>query len=341
MEIQEHFQRAVNTQLKSSTDVTRCKAVKPQAVSVSIFRRFLLAISCMTCLPLLWSVRQIAYDGDRQPVDEDQQAAEQQLSIAENDLSGLAKYLSAVGLFIGIILAACLCCLLWMQVNNLLVALIVTVGWLVLTHGFHLDGLMDTADGIFSHTDKQRMLAIMQDSRVGNFGVMAGLICLLIKWISIYTLITGCLFLHPLADSSAARSWLSNVLIQPLYVIFLLVPAWARWVQSFAMGYFPYLREQGKGKIWHDSMCFPRDLWMGLLCPLSVSLLICLCNYREANNPAMLLPVMLTAICTVGSGAAAAFWLANKFGGHTGDTYGAVVELAEAGSLLCLALLIR
>lgn len=43
----------------------------------------------------------------------------------------------------------------------------------MLTGGFHLDALSDTADGLFSSRKKERMLEIMKDSRVGSNGVLA------------------------------------------------------------------------------------------------------------------------------------------------------------------------
>lgn len=43
----------------------------------------------------------------------------------------------------------------------------------LLTGGFHLDGLADTADGLFSSRSPERMLEIMKDSRVGSNGVLA------------------------------------------------------------------------------------------------------------------------------------------------------------------------
>lgn len=43
----------------------------------------------------------------------------------------------------------------------------------LLTGGLHLDGLADTADGLFSSRKKERMLEIMKDSRVGSNGVLA------------------------------------------------------------------------------------------------------------------------------------------------------------------------
>ncbi|WP_303974246.1 adenosylcobinamide-GDP ribazoletransferase [Streptococcus merionis] len=43
----------------------------------------------------------------------------------------------------------------------------------LLTGGFHLDGLADMADGLFSSRKKERMLEIMKDSRIGSNGVLA------------------------------------------------------------------------------------------------------------------------------------------------------------------------
>ena len=47
----------------------------------------------------------------------------------------------------------------------------------MLTGGFHLDALSDMADGLFSSRDKDRMLEIMKDSRVGSNGVLAVVFC--------------------------------------------------------------------------------------------------------------------------------------------------------------------
>jgi len=54
-----------------------------------------------------------------------------------------------------------------------------------LTRGFHLDGLSDWADGYGSISDRQKILDIMKDSRVGVFGVLALILILLGKWIAI------------------------------------------------------------------------------------------------------------------------------------------------------------
>src|SRR5215470_14594547 len=41
------------------------------------------------------------------------------------------------------------------------------------TRGLHLDGVADSADGLWGGSDQQRRLAIMKDSRIGAFGALA------------------------------------------------------------------------------------------------------------------------------------------------------------------------
>src|SRR5262249_14512033 len=155
----------------------------------------------------------------------------------EQDLSGLSKYLPAVGLLIALPLGL----VVWLcgkfSVPHLVSGTLLTLVWLVMSGCIHLDGLMDTADGGFSHRSPERMLEIMHDSRVGNFGAIAGIMAILIK----LTTLASAPFLM-------------------LQLAVLLIPMWARWAETFAIGYFPYLREQGMGKIWHDTTRFPRDI---------------------------------------------------------------------------------
>ena len=51
----------------------------------------------------------------------------------------------------------------------------------LLTGGFHLDGLADTCDGIFSARRREKMLEIMRDSRLGTHGGLALIFVLLAK----------------------------------------------------------------------------------------------------------------------------------------------------------------
>jgi adenosylcobinamide-GDP ribazoletransferase len=120
--------------------------------------------------------------------------------------------------------------------------------------------------------------------------------------------------------------------IRPLLVALLVIPAWARWCETYAIGRFPYLKKQGKGKIWHDTTQFPGDIYKAALAPF-ITTLVLLCSGMHI--------ALLVSALTILAGVAAAHWLNHKLGGQTGDTYGAVVELSETVALLAMALLIQ
>ena len=62
-----------------------------------------------------------------------------------------------------------------------LAALFTVLALALMTGGFHLDGLADTCDGVFSARSRERMLEIMRDSRLGTHGGLALIFVLLAK----------------------------------------------------------------------------------------------------------------------------------------------------------------
>ncbi len=84
-----------------------------------------------------------------------------------------------VGAFLGFGLA-----LLWLAAESLgpwPAAFIVLGASMLLTGGFHEDGLADTADAMGGAYTKERLLEILKDSRVGAFGAMALFVSLGLK----------------------------------------------------------------------------------------------------------------------------------------------------------------
>ena len=77
-----------------------------------------------------------------------------------------------VGLLLGAI-AGAVVMLLQPWCGGPLAALLGVLALALLTGGFHLDGLADTCDGIFSARRRERMLEIMRDSRLGTHGGLA------------------------------------------------------------------------------------------------------------------------------------------------------------------------
>lgn len=221
----------------------------------------------------------------------------------------------AAGLAVGIVLAAA-----GAAASRLLpplpAAVLVTAAWAAVTGGLHLDGLMDTADGLLSHRDRERMLDIMKDSRVGAMGVIAGVLQLGLK-ASLLTVWTA---------AGDAAAWLS----------LLTVPVWSRAFLAAAVAGWPYARAEGLGALLRGVRLRHAAGAAGAAAALAA--LVLAAELRSGTAPAAaVLQLAATAAVTYGGGAWLAARIARKLGGLTGDTYGALNEALETALLLVLA----
>ena len=100
-------------------------------------------------------------------------------------LRASAAHFPGVGVVVGVLVAALTALLLaWLAPTPfapLVAAVLGTVLSVMVTGGFHEDGLADVADGLGGSYDRDRALVIMKDSRVGAFGVLAVVLALLAK----------------------------------------------------------------------------------------------------------------------------------------------------------------
>lgn len=220
------------------------------------------------------------------------------------EFRGIARLAPVLGLAIGGLLGLADIGLGLLGCPVLTRSALVVAGWVGITGGLHLDGAMDTADGL-AVTDPQRRLEVMADSVTGAFGAIAAVVILLLKTAA-------------LADLDRSR-WL----------ILMGVAAWGRWGQLVAIARYPYLKAVGKGAFHKDLTYSPFDLLPGVLLLAGLSgLEIWLHPDRWLVAVGLMLGGSAIAILT-------GTWLNYRLGGHTGDTYGAVVEWTEA-LLLCL-----
>lgn len=219
------------------------------------------------------------------------------------NFQGIARLAPLVGLGIGAILGLLDWGLAVMGMPPLTrSAAIVAVG-VALTGGLHLDGAMDTADGL-AVPDPDKRLAAMQDSLVGAFGAMAAVLLLLLKTVA-------------LSELSGDRAF-----------ALMAAAGWGRWGQVVAIVRYPYLKASGKGAIHKASIRSAVDLIPGGVALLGLSAVQLGLADRWLFGVGMALGGSAIAILT-------AAWIDRQLGGHTGDTYGAVVEWTEA-VLLCL-----
>ena len=98
-------------------------------------------------------------------------------------LRASAGHFPGVGMLVGAVAALCYALLVALLPDTafapLVAAVLSTSVTVLLTGGFHEDGLADVADGLGGSYDKDRALEIMKDSRVGAFGAMALVLVLL------------------------------------------------------------------------------------------------------------------------------------------------------------------
>ncbi|MBM0743364.1 adenosylcobinamide-GDP ribazoletransferase [Phormidium sp. CLA17] len=217
---------------------------------------------------------------------------------------GIAEWAPLIGLLIGALLGLTDTGLQQLGMPILVRSALLVVAWVGITGGLHLDGAMDTADGL-AVLDPARRLEVMADSRTGAFGAMVAVAIVLLKTTALASLETN--------------RW-----------IYLMAAAgWGRWGQLVAIAQYSYLKLEGKGALHKVAI---QSIWQAL--PSGLMLLgfsgIFVGLHPQQWAGAIGMAAVGSAIA-VSTGA----WFNQKLDGHTGDTYGAVVEWTET-LLLCV-----
>ena len=164
-----------------------------------------------------------------------------QLTVTEEDFHQGILFLPLVGLLLGAVNALAY----WLGAmlgGRELAALAAIVSNLWLTGAFHLDGLADTCDGIYSSRKRERMLEIMKDSRVGTNGACAIVLDFLLRWVGLSLLTETMAPLVLLLMPVAARSC-NPLLMQSVYArreglgnLFIGKVSWPRTLASVLIG---------------------------------------------------------------------------------------------------------
>jgi len=226
------------------------------------------------------------------------------------ELKRSAGYFPLVGVIIGLVLVG-LNWLLSLLLPPPVVNILLIVALVIITGALHLDGFLDTCDGIGGHRTPEERWQIMDDSRAGGFGVI-GVSCLLLtKYISL---------------NSIPGSLLTATLV--------LMPVAGRWAMVYAIFAYPYAKPSGLGKTFQEETD-----WQALTLATITALAVAIgwawwgnLAYFYLVGPAVLaatwLLIVLVATC-----------LKRKFAGLTGDTYGAINEITEVWILILVSML--
>jgi len=216
-------------------------------------------------------------------------------------LNGSARYFPLVGLLVGVVGAVVygVSVYLWSPALAVLLSMAVTI---LLTGAFHEDGLADTCDGMGGGRDRDRVLAIMKDSRVGTYGLVGLGLVLGGKFLALESLDTAGLVIPAL----------------------LVGHMWSRLVSVSYLLDLPYLREDGKSKPLATQM--NRGSHRFALISAAILLLV-LTPWQSA---CVLLALLFFRYWY-------AYYLKRRLGGYTGDTLGAAQQFSELLIYLVLA----
>ena len=239
------------------------------------FNRFLLSVQFFTRIPIPASV-----------------------PYSDEELNQAAIYFPLIGTLIGAACALVYWGATWLWPEPVAIALSMLFG-LLLTGCFHEDGLADCMDGMGGGWDRERILTIMQDSRLGTYGASALFAALGMKFLLLVSLPSE-------------------------YVIALLILAHclSRLNASSMMLNEPYARPSGKAK--------PLAVKMSPLGWL-IAALLALVPFLWIELPALF---WLAALPLLALRLWFAAWLRKWIGGFTGDGLGALQQLSELTFLL-------
>ena len=178
-------------------------------------------------------------------------------------------------------------------------ALIVVAYLVIITGGFHEDGLADTADALGGGWTRERMLEIMHDSRIGSFGTLAICLSLLARW-------------SLLAAMPVARL--------PWYL--LAANVLCRWTTLPLGAFMDSARKDGLGARFAHKI------------PLTSALIGTLLAFLIAGwalRMQAIAPIVAVSLITLLSG----LYYRSQVGGVTGDCFGTTNQLAEIAVYMC------
>jgi len=213
-------------------------------------------------------------------------------------LSRSAKFFPLVGLAIGLAAAALRLCLSpHLPVG--IVAMLIVLFTVLVTGGLHEDGLADVADAFGGGRNRDQILSILKDSRIGSYGAIA-----LIFSIALRALLLGLIpenrFVHYVISAQILCRWT----MLPLGLV------------------LPAARKQGQGARLAKQISLA-SMTLGTLFAFGIAGFLLRMNAVG--------PIVIVLLLTVLSG----LYYRWRIRGITGDCFGATIQLAEIAVYVC------
>ena len=225
-----------------------------------------------------------------------------EIPLTKTTITGMFAFLPWVGAIMGSLVAASIYSLTeWTASSEVLLAFVVVGLFALFTGGLHLDGFIDMGDAYFSYRDREKRLEILDDPRVGAFGVMSVLFLVLGKLV----------VLHELLVQDKLALW-----------SLLFIPLITRVGMSFYFMSMKCSKEKGLAYF------FRTHIKPGVLISLMVVTLILAISGVVYVTGGILAPLVLLVVLAVALLVFRQFTLRN-FGGVSGDLLGASIEGME------------
>lgn len=224
-------------------------------------------------------------------------------------LNQASRYYGLVGLLVGAIAALTwyLTSQLWPVAISVILSMIASV---LITGGFHEDGLADTWDGFGGGWSLEQKLTIMKDSRLGTYGALALILAVLLKFQLLVNL------------TQYSLDWLNLNLV----IVALLVGHCLSRVTAVSLIFDQtYVRDIDSSKV--KPMTESQSSTEIIVLLLSGLLPLALLPWQLS-----LLLVAILVVCRQ----LIVFWYNKQLGGYTGDLLGQAQQISELVIYLAL-----
>ena len=189
----------------------------------------------------------------------------------------------------------------------------ILIATVILTGGLHLDGVGDTFDGIYSYRDKEKILEIMKDSRLGTNAMLSILFLILIKLGLTYSIVQS--------------GQLYNLIFMPVFARMAIVVACYKSVTP---------RKNGMGNVFIGKPSL-RMILTGIVYTVILAIIIGIflfnLNSLDLAKVIAFIPIMIILSRLF------VRYIYSKIDGITGDILGCTTELMEVIYLIYIYLI--
>ncbi|SEM92823.1 cobalamin-5'-phosphate synthase [Paenisporosarcina quisquiliarum] len=228
------------------------------------------------------------------------------LPMEKRAITGMYSIFPWIGAGIG----AIACLVLYFEWSPIMTGFSIVLLGVVLSGGLHMDGYIDTSDAFFSYKDRLKRFEILEDPRVGAFGVMA-----------VVFLVIGKVIIISEVLSTESFHW----------IFVMLIPFFSRALLGILFSVTNSAKTSGLAYYFKGKMN-ANVVTITTACHFFIGLVVLgwMTNWVVAVTIAA---VLFAFICLFRS------WVLKNFGGVTGDLLGASVEISEVVLWLTLLLL--